>query len=212
VIGLGAGGHAKAVLDTLEAVGGFDVIGLLDVRSELWGSSVFGVPVLGGDELLDEYRDRSRHVFIGLGIADDSEPRRRLWDVARSHGYEVVSAVHPAAVVSPSARIGAGETLFATCVVGADAELGEDVIVNSGAIVEHDCRVSDHAHIAVGAVLASGVDVGEGAHVGAGATVLQGISIGARSVVGAGSVVVRDVEAGSVVAGVPARILREAGT
>jgi sugar O-acyltransferase (sialic acid O-acetyltransferase NeuD family) len=213
VVGLGAGGHAKVVLDALRAAGGYDVVGLTDPRRELWGSTLLGVPVLGDDdELARQYDHGVSHAFIGLGGASDTRPRQRLHEFARARGFDVVSVVHPAAVVSPSARIGPAATLLATAVVNAEAEIGENVIVNTGAIVEHDCRLGDHVHVATGARLASGVTVEENAHIGAGATVLQEISIGSGSVVGAGAVVTRDVEPGIVVAGVPARPLRNVVT
>jgi len=209
VIGLGAGGHAKVVLETLAAMGGFEVVGLLDPRRELWQTEVHGVPVLGGDELLASHYDSGvRHAFIGLGSGSDTRPHGRLFDFARSAGVELVDAVHPAAVISPSATSGPGLTVFAVAVVNADARLGADVIVNTGAIVEHDCRLGDHVHVATGARLASGVVLEDGVHVGAGATVIQGLTVGAGSVVGAGAVVVSDIERGVVVAGVPARVLR----
>ena len=209
VIGLGAGGHAKVVLDILVATGRFDVIGFLDPRRELWGSDMHGVPVLGDDGLLDGQRDEGvTHAFVGLGSAVDTRPRRRLYELAVSKGFDVVSAVDATAAVSPSARLGRGATIMPRAAVNADAVLGDDVIVNTGAIVEHDCRVGDHVHVASGATLASGVVVDDGAHIGAGATVIQGVRIGSGSVVGAGAVVVTDVDAATVVVGVPARKLR----
>lgn len=209
VLGLGAGGHAKVVLEILTLTEMYDVVGLLDPRPELHGTHVHGVPVLGGDDLLErQYHDGVRSVFIGLGGADDPRPRRRLYELARSSGFGVVSAVHPAAVVSASASTGPGVTVAATAVIGPAAEVGENVIVNTGAIVEHDCSVGNHVHVATGARLASGVRVGDGAHVGAGATVIQGVTIGEGAVVGAAALVRADVDAGAVVVGVPARVLR----
>jgi UDP-perosamine 4-acetyltransferase len=209
VIGLGAGGHAKVVLETLEAMDGHHVVGLLDPRRELWQTQFHGVEIIGGDELLERQYDAGvSHVFIGLGGASDTRPRRRLYDLAVSHGFDIVAAVHPSAVVSPSARLGRGPTVLPNAVVGADVLIGENVIVNSGAVVEHDCRIGDHVHIASGARLSGGVRVDDGAHVGVGASVIGGVNIGAGAVVGAGAAVIRDVPAESVVVGVPARVLR----
>ena len=155
------------------------------------------------------HRQHIRHAFIGLGGAADTSPRRRLYGQAQDHGFEIVSAVHPQATISPSAEIGLGFTILAGAVVNASACLGVNVIVNSGAIVEHDCQVGDHVHVATGSRLCSTVRVGSGAHIGAGATVRQSISIGEGAIVGAGAVVVKDVEPWTVVVGVPARLHRQ---
>jgi len=209
VIGLGAGGHAAVAIEALRGAGGYEIVGLTDPRKDLWGTTLLGVPILGDDrELTVQYDQAVSHAFIGLGGASDTTPRRRLFELAKAQGFQVVDVIHPSAVRSPSARAGSGMMLLATAVVNANAELGENVLVNTGAIVEHDCVVGDHVHVAIGARLASGVRVGTGAHIGAGATVLEGRSIGAAAVVGAGAVVTHDVDPEEVVAGVPARPVR----
>ena len=53
------------------------------------------------------------------------------------------------------------------------------------------------------------VSIGHDVWIGGGAIILPGVTIGDRSVIGAGSVVVHDVPAAKVVAGNPARIIRE---
>lgn len=209
IVGLGAGGHAKVVLEALAEVGAYEVVGLVDPREDLWGGEINGVPVLGDDERLrQQYHDGVRHAFIGLGGAEDTRPRRRLFDLARSEGFEVVSVLHPRATISPSARFGAATTVLAGAIVNADSVIGEHALVNTGAIVEHDCRLGAHVHVATGARLASGVEVASGAHIGAGATLIQGVRVGEGAVVGAGAVVLEDVEPATVVVGVPARVLR----
>lgn len=208
VVLLGAGGHARVVIELLRAAGGFELDGALDPRRELWGTEVDGVPVLGGDELLPERREAGvTGAAVALGGARDTSPRRRLYELVLSTGLRPVAAVHPAAIVSPSAIVGDGPTIMASAVVGAAARLGDNVLVNTGAIIEHDCVIAAHAHVATGARLAGGVSVGEGAHVGLGACVNEGVRIGAGATVGSGAVVVRDVQPGAVVAGVPARPL-----
>jgi sugar O-acyltransferase (sialic acid O-acetyltransferase NeuD family) len=205
-VGIGAGGHAKVLLEALLAQGDVEVVGLLDSDPELKGSKVLGVPVLGGDELLEQlHKDGVRHAFMGVGGIGDNSMRSRLFEWVKKSGFELISVRHATAVVSPSSHIGEGTCLCPGAIVGAGARLGLNVIVNTGAIVEHDCDLGDHVHVASGAVLAGGVSVGAGAHIGAGATVRQGVRIGRNAIVAMGAAVVDDVPDDIVVAGVPAR-------
>lgn len=207
VVGVGAGGHAKVVIEILRIEARHDIIGLLDTDGRLWGTAVLGVPVLGGDALLgDLYRRGVRAAFVGVGTVGDVGPRRRVYERLRAEGFEIVPAIHPRAVVASSAEFGDGLTVMAGAVINAAARLGANVIVNTGAIVEHDCVVGDHVHVATGARLAGAVVVEDGAHIGLGASVRQGVRIGRGAVVGAGAVVVDDVPAGVTVTGLPARV------
>jgi UDP-perosamine 4-acetyltransferase len=206
VIGFGAGGHAKVVIEILRSMQEYTIVGLLETRSELWHTSVLGVEVLGDDSMMAELKSRGmEHAFIGVGTVGDMQPRRELYEKVACFGFQLVPAIHAAAIVTPSATIGAGPTIMAGAIVNANTVIGDNVIVNTGAIVEHDCVIGDHTHIATGARLAGGVHVGPGSHIGIGAVVRQEIRIGEGAIVGAGAVVVKDVPAGKTVMGVPAR-------
>lgn len=203
---LGGGGHARVLIDCIRESNLAEIDGVLDKDSSLHGRKILDVPVIGGDELLNEMVEGGvTHFVVGLGGVGDNRPRRHLFEFGCSFRLKPLTVRHPHAVISRWASFGPGCQLLPGIIVNACAVLGENVIVNSGAIVEHDCVVGDHAHIASGARLASTVHVGIGAHIGAGATVRQSIRIGEGAVVGAGAVVVKDVEPGAVVAGVPAR-------
>jgi len=210
VVGLGAGGHAKVVIELLRLNGGYKIVGLLDRKPELVGLTVLDVPILGDDTLLEELVSRQiQHFFVGLGSTGNIAPRRGLYELARSKGMAPVDAIHPSAIISSSAILGQGVTIAANAVINACTVIGENVIVNTGAIIEHDCMLGNHVHVATGARLASTVVVGEGAHIGAGATIRQCIKIGQGAIVGAGAVVVRDVPPHITVVGVPALPMKQ---
>jgi UDP-perosamine 4-acetyltransferase len=209
VVGFGAGGHARVIIDILTMIGGFEIVGLLEQDERLWGTEVLGVRVLGDDSLRDEMHERGvRSAFIGLGSIKNAEPRKRLYEAARAAGFELVRAIHPRAIVAESAKIGDGPMVMAGAIINPAAKIGDNVIINTGAIVEHDCVIGDHSHIATGARLGGAVTIGERSHVGLGASIREGIRVGDGAIVGAGAVVIENVPDSTVVVGVPASVLR----
>jgi sugar O-acyltransferase (sialic acid O-acetyltransferase NeuD family) len=204
---LGGGGHATVVIDALQ-LNGVALRGVLDPDVALHGTRILGVPVLGGDDLLDMLRRDGAAAFVlGVGSVERNPRRREIFERGLRAGLIASTVIHPTVAFSKWAPVGPGTVVLANAVINAGARVGANVIVNSGAIVEHGSSVGDHAHVASGARIAGNVRIGAETFIGAGATVKQGISIGGNAVVGAGTVVLRNVPAGATVVGVPGRIV-----
>lgn len=201
VIVLGAGGHARPVIEALRAMG-HDVAGLLDDDAT---APVLGCPVLGGMAALAALRRKG----IGAAVVaiGDNASRARLGALCRSRDFAMPAVIHPAALVSPSARLGEGAQVMARAVIGPEAAIGPLVLVNTGAIVEHECRLEEAAHLGPGAVLCGGVRIGARALVAAGAVVRPGVTVGQGALVAPGAAVAAEVPPGARVGGVPARPL-----
>jgi len=204
VVVIGAGGHAKVVIELIRAQGRYDVVGCTDREPKL--PEVVGAPILSSDDVLpDLYAKGIRHCFVALG---DNALRRKVAARAMSFGFELINAISPKAIVSPTARLGRGVAIMAGAVINADATLGDLVIVNTRAAIDHDCQIGEAAHVAPGASLAGGVCIGPLAFVGAGATIIPGVNVGESTVIGAGATVVSNLGPNIVAVGVPAKPLR----
>ena len=204
---VGAGVHAKVVIEAVRAGGLWDIVGLVDPCAA--DASLLGVAVLGGDEMLP--RLRAEGVSAAVIAVGGNALRERLGRQAQALGFDLPAIVHPAALVSPSARLGRGVVVMARAVVGTEAVVSDLAVVNTGAVLDHDNVIGIAAHVAPGCALAGNVSVGDRTLVGVGSAVRPQVRIGADAVVGAGSAVVADVPDGAVVGGAPARALRQRG-
>lgn len=193
---LGAGGHARACIDVIEAQGEFDIAGLIGSPAEL-GSFVLGYPVLGGDADLASLAQLHRLALVTVGQVGSPALRRRLYRQALGLGMVLPTIVSPRAYVSRHARIGGGSIVMHGALINAGAEVGANCIINTNALVEHDARVGDDCHIATGAILNGGVRVGEGGFVGSGSVVREGLTLGRDCLVGMCQSVRRDVADGA---------------
>ncbi len=168
VLLVGAGGHAKAIVDTLNAQG-ITIDAYVDPQPASWLAAM----QLPDDEIA--LADTAvRPIVLGLGGASPDALTRRLalFERYRTAGCPAPAVVHPGAQVCPSAQIGDGVIVLAGAVVQPDAVVESGAIVNTGAIVEHDSRLGAGSHLAPGAILLGAVSVGRCAMVGAGAVVL----------------------------------------
>lgn len=200
---IGAGGHAKVVIDVARAAG-FEPVAALDPAAV--GDDCNGVKVVGDDNLAAEmFADGIHAVAVAIG---DNRLRCRIAKRLGAIGFIFPALVHPSAVISGSAKIGGGTVVMPNAVVNADASVGDFVIVNSAAVVEHDCVLGRGAHVAPGTRLGGCVSVGCGALVGIGSAVRPGASIGDYAVVGAGSTIIADIPANCIAVGSPARVQR----
>lgn len=200
---IGAGGHAKVVLDAALAAG-HQVVGLTDDDRARCGRSVADFPVLHPDDILARHPPGAIFLVNGVGGYDSTEDRRRVYEQFRSRGYQFAVLTAPSAHLSPSARLAPGAQVLTRAILHPDAAVGENAVINTAAVVEHDCAVGSHSFVGPAAVLCGKVQVGDGAFIGAGAILLPGVRVAAGCVVGAGAVVTKDLAAGSKVVGVPA--------
>lgn len=204
IIVLGAGGHAKVVIDALKAAGA-DILGAVDPDETTHGTHILGVSVLGADDVVLEHTPDAVALVNGVGSTGPSSRRQELYRHFRNVDFAFVSVIHPSAVIGGEVEMADAVQIMAGAVVQPGCRIGANAIINTRASVDHDCVIGDHVHIAPGAVLGGGITIGGGSHIGVGSSVIQNVRIGENVLVAAGAAVVTDVPEGARIAGVPAR-------
>jgi sugar O-acyltransferase (sialic acid O-acetyltransferase NeuD family) len=194
IVIIGAGGHGKVVADIAKK-NGYDEIEFLDDNSAV--KTCGGYPVIGKTS---EALNIDADMIVGIGNA---AIRRRIQESLDEDN--IVTLIHPDAVVANDALIGIGTVVMAGSVINPGAEIGKGCIINTCSSVDHDCSIGDYVHISVGSHLCGAVTIEDEAWIGAGATISNNVSICSCSVIGAGAVVVGDIAEAGTYIGIPAR-------
>ena len=173
----GASGHGLVVADIARACGYDDVIFVDD-----------------GDNEYPSFEDikRTSGIPVAFGIGNNAI-RAKLFERVQNSGFEIVSLIHPSAIISSSVTIGKGTVVMPNVVVNAKAYIGKCVILNSSCVVEHECMIGDFVHISPKVAIAGDVRIGDFTHIGIGSSVIQCLEIGKNSIIGSGSVVVKNI-------------------
>ena len=130
---------------------------------------------------------------------------------------DIPARIEPGAVIREQVSIGKNAVIMMGAVINIGAVIGDGTMIDMGAILGGRATVGNNCHIGAGAVLAGVIEpasatpviVEDDVLVGANAVVIEGCRIGKGAVVAAGAVVVSDVAPGTVVAGCPARVIKE---
>ena len=185
---------------------------------------VFGTPE--GRVVFGDWDDLREALDAGLasGVIEDYVVEGVQHADARNSGVPLldVKGVHariePGAIIRDKVEIGDNAVIMMGAVINIGSIIGEGTMIDMGAVLGGRATVGKRCHIGAGTVLAGVVEpasatpviIEDDVLIGANAVVLEGVRVGKGAVVAAGAVCVEDVPAGAVVAGVPAKVIKQA--
>ncbi len=143
------------------------------------------------DDFLENEVDSEHEVYFHVGIAQISL-RKSIVEVCEARGFQPFTIIHPAAVVSPTAKIGKGVFVAPLAVVSSHAQINDYSLIHIHASVGHDANVGQYCNVLPGARISGNATVNDGCLIGSNAFVNAGITIGENSQVDALTYVARD--------------------
>lgn len=199
---VGASGHGKVVADIAEQLGFivkfYDDAHPSKTHIEHWAIQGTCADLIA---LQNQSPTCSNDVVVAIG---NNEIRQQKIQLLQQSSFNLITLIHPTAVISKYAVIAQGCVVFAGAVINAFAKVGVGCIINSAAVVEHDCSIGDFTHICPNTALAGGVTVGSKSWIGIGSQVKQLVAIGSNCLIGAGSTVVKNIPDNVTAFGSPA--------
>ena len=84
---------------------------------------------------------------------------------------EIISEIHPSAIIGSTVEIGNGTVVMANVVINAYSSIGNNTIINTGVIIDHDSKIGNHVHLSIGtligsyAVITDGISTQIGQHI-----------------------------------------------
>ncbi|SFU63916.1 2,3,4,5-tetrahydropyridine-2,6-dicarboxylate N-acetyltransferase [Alicyclobacillus macrosporangiidus] len=181
------------------------------------GAKVFatgGVGVVFGEwkdiqPVLEQHKDKIQDFVV--------ESDRRNSAIPLLDTKNLRARIEPGAIIRDRVTIGDNAVIMMGAVINIGAVIGEGTMIDMNAVVGGRGTIGKNCHIGAGAVIAGVVEppsakpvvIEDNVLVGANAVILEGVRVGRGSVVAAGAVVIEDVPENVVVAGVPARVIKQ---
>ena len=195
---IGAGGHCKVVIDIINEMGTYTIIGVYDDHKE---GDVSGVKIIG--KVCDIHQAMNVDEFI-IAIGND-HVRKTIYE---TYPYLIwATVIHPRAIISKSAKIAIGCVVCAGAVVQPDVMIGKHCIINTNCNIDHEAMIGNYCSVCPGVTICGQVKIGDETFVGANATIIQNLTVGHHCVIGAGTVIIRNVEHEVKIVGNPGKLI-----
>ena len=202
-------GHNTPVFIDLALDCGYEVVGLYHYNSDRTGEKDHGYEILGSfEDLFSKKSLQGQNFLLTMG---DSKIRAELSKRIMDKGGFVPTLIHPTSVISKFAKVSdVGVYISAFSFVQADSSVGENTVILSHVNISHTTHIGKGCFIAGGAIIGAYTNMEDNVFIGQGALSISGkvATIGQGAYVGARSLLTKNVPANTVVAGIPAKVIK----
>ncbi len=179
---------------------------------DFFGSNEFGIIFCENSEFETLYNANKQYI---KKIKVEIDRRNSAIPLADLTKYK--ARIEPGAIIRDLVEIGDNCVIMMGAIINIGAVIGEKTMIDMNVVIGGKVIIGKNCHIGAGAILAGVIEppsadpviIEDDVLIGANAVILEGVKVGKGAVIAAGSVVVKDVEPLSVMAGVPAKLIKK---
>ena len=202
-------GHNTPVFIDLALDCGYEIVGLYHYNGDRTGEVDHGYKILGSfDDLFSRKSLQGQNFLLTMG---DSKIRTELSKKIIDRGGFVPTLIHPTSIISRFAKISdVGVYISAFSIVQADSSVGDNTVVLSHVNISHTTHIGKGCFLAGGSIIGAYTNMEDDVFIGQGALSISGkvATIGHGAYVGARSLLTKNVPSNTVVAGIPAKVIK----
>ena len=151
---VGAGDLGQAIAEQVIAAGLYQQVAFLDDHPD--DEKQQQAPIIGRIQDIELFHSEFTHAIAAIG---NNQTRQTVRDYIKAAGYIEPTIIHPSAVISPTATVGAGSIIREQVVLSRKVQIGEGVLLNIGVSIDHNCIIGDNTHIPMGAIFRNNVNI-----------------------------------------------------
>lgn len=215
IVIIGAGGFGRNVVSFISDINAYaqanglppqwEILGIIDDGTpDMTYFHKMGVEFLGDTDIL---ADLSKGVYYTVAIGSGAA-RRSIARHANAEGLIPATLIHPDTSIGALVTIGEGTVICPGARLTCNIEVGQHAQINMNVTIGHDAVLRDYCTIFPLNAVSGFVTLGEACTLGANSVINPGLTVGEGAYVGSGAAVVDDVDDYTVVAGVPAGVIK----
>lgn len=205
IVGAGSVGlHVAANFEAYSA-GRYQLAGFFDDDVKKHGQIFFGIKVLGAVSEALAFKNAS----LAIGIAFPKIKKKIVSHLSQNSEIKFPALIHPRAWLSPDVVPEKGTIIYPGTSINYGSQIGEFCVFNMNCALGHHTKVGNFTSFAPGVLTGGHTTIDEGVDMGIGSATIQGVRIQEGAVVGGQALVREDIYANTVVAGIPAKVIRD---
>jgi len=205
---LGDSAFAEIAYEYFQYDSDYEVKAFAVERAFIRKANLFGLEVVPFEDLVQTHPPSDYSVFVALTYHGFNRTRTRLYQTAKSQGYQIASYVSSRAFLWRNVEYGENCFIFEDNTIQPFVKLGNNVILWSGNHIGHHSSIADNCFISSHVVVSGFCKIGLNAFIGVNASLSNNLTIADDNFIGMGAVVISDTEENKIYVGNPAKPLK----